>query len=164
MAHPTDDELEATAQRLELVAPTDVEVVDMLRACKGRVRVTPLEWEYHPAGTIAAPPTGRAYIIDTRMKGRCYSVKGFNPQRQFDSLGEAKAAAQADYEARILAAIDPSDAERDALRAELVSTLSAAILDAQIRALETRKLDTPDQIRASAWDFLARHQKGPSHD
>ena len=34
MAHPTDDELEAAAQRLELVAPTDVEVVDMLRACK----------------------------------------------------------------------------------------------------------------------------------
>ena len=36
MRHPTDDELEAEAQRLELVAPTDVEVVDMLRACKGR--------------------------------------------------------------------------------------------------------------------------------
>ena len=36
MAHPTDDELEAEAQRLELVGPTDVEVVDMLRACKGR--------------------------------------------------------------------------------------------------------------------------------
>ena len=34
MAHPTDDELEAVAQRLELIGPTDVEVVDMLRACK----------------------------------------------------------------------------------------------------------------------------------
>ena len=55
-------------------------------------------------------------------------------------------------------------AERDALKAELVSTLSAAILDAQIRVLENRQLDTPDQIRANACEFLARHQKGPSHD
>ena len=89
MAHPTDDELEATAQRLELVAPTDVEAVDMLRACK----------------TGDAPYHG-----------------------------------------------------------ELVSTLSAAILDAQIRVLENRQLDTPDQIRANAYAFLARHQKGPIHD
>ena len=51
-------------------------------------------------------------------------------------------------------------AERDALKAELVSTLSAAILDAQIRALENRQMDTPDQIRANACAFLARHQKG----
>ena len=53
-------------------------------------------------------------------------------------------------------------AERDALKAELVSTLTAAILDAQIRALENRQLDTPDQIRANALAFIDRHQKGPS--
>ena len=115
MTRPTDDELEAMAARLDHGFDTLSEaegVMDdaaaMLRACKGRVRVKPLEWEYHPAGTIAAPPTGHAYIIDTRMKGRYYSVKGFNPQRQFDSLDEAKAAAQADYEARILSALDPA--------------------------------------------------------
>ena len=45
-------------------------------------------------------------------------------------------------------------AERDALKAELVSTLSAAILDAQIRVIENRQLDTPDQIRANACAFL----------
>ena len=50
-------------------------------------------------------------------------------------------------------------AERDALKAELVSTLSAAILDAQIRVIESRQMDTPDQIRANALAFLARHQK-----
>ena len=64
----------------------------------------------------------------------------------------------------IAAMLSALSAERDALRAELVSTLSAAILDAQIRALETRKLDTPDQIRANACAFLDRHQKGPSYD
>lgn len=71
------------------------------------VKVKPLEWEYHPAGAIAAPPTGHAYIIDTRTKGRVYSIKGFNPQRQFASMDEAKAAAQADYERRILDALEP---------------------------------------------------------
>ena len=110
MSRPTDDELEAMAAELEDNAIWGLhrEAAAMLRACKGRVNVKPLQWEYHPAGTIAAPPTGHAYIIDTRMKGRCYSVKGFNPQRQFDSLDEAKAAAQADYERRILAALEPA--------------------------------------------------------
>ena len=50
-------------------------------------------------------------------------------------------------------------AERDALRAGLVSTLSAAILDAQMRVIENQQMDTPDQIRANARAFLARHQK-----
>ena len=59
----------------------------------------------------------------------------------------------------IAAMLSALSAERDALKAELVSTLSAAILDAQIRALENQKLDTPDQIRASACAFIARHQK-----
>jgi len=70
-------------------------------------RIKPLRWEYHPAGAIAAPPTGHAYIIDTRMKGRVYSIKGLNPQREFASMDDAKAAAQVDYEARILAALEP---------------------------------------------------------
>jgi hypothetical protein len=72
-------------------------------------RIKPLVWEYHPAGAIAAPPTGHAYIIDTRMKGRCYSIKGFNPQREFSSMDEAKAAAQADYVARIMSALTTGD-------------------------------------------------------
>jgi hypothetical protein len=75
----------------------------------GAVKIKPLVWEYHPAGAIAAPPTGHAYIIDTRMKGRCYSIKGFNPQREFSSMDEAKAAAQADYVARIMSALTTGD-------------------------------------------------------
>ena len=70
------------------------------------VKVKPLVWEYHPSGTIAAPPTGQAYIIDTRTKGIAYFVKGVYPSPQFDTVDDAKAAAQADYEARILAALD----------------------------------------------------------
>jgi hypothetical protein len=74
------------------------------------VMIKPLVWGYHPEGAIAAPPTGHAYIIDTRMKGRVYSIKGFNPAREFESKDEAKAAAQADYEARIMAALEPAPA------------------------------------------------------
>ena len=67
MTHPTDAELEAVAQRLELVAPTDVEVVDMLRACKGRVRVKSpeaverfdLEQPTHPMGSAWMEPAPR---------------------------------------------------------------------------------------------------------
>jgi len=70
-------------------------------------RIKPLRWEYHPAGAKAEPPTGHAYIIDTRMEGRVYTIKGLNPQREFASTDDAKAAAQADYEARILAALEP---------------------------------------------------------
>jgi len=70
-------------------------------------RIKPLRWEYHPAGAKAEPPTGHAYIIDTRMEGRVYTIKGLNPQREFASTDDAKAAAQVDYEARILAALEP---------------------------------------------------------
>ena len=71
----------------------------------GLARVEPLVWERHPAGWIAAPPTGQAYIIDVRIKGCVMFLKGMNPSRQFDDLDVAKAAAQADYEARILSAL-----------------------------------------------------------
>ena len=71
-----------------------------------RPKVKALVWEYHPAGTIAAPPTGHSYIIETRMKGRIYFIKGILPSPQFDTLEAAKAAAQADYELRILAALE----------------------------------------------------------
>jgi hypothetical protein len=71
-----------------------------------RVVVKPLVWENHPMGWIAAPPTGQAYIIDVRIKGRVMFIKGMNPPPKFSDLEAAKAAAQADYEARILAAID----------------------------------------------------------
>jgi len=75
-------------------------------------RIKPLRWEYHPAGAKAEPPTGHAYIIDTRMEGRVYTIKGLNPQRDFASTDDAKAAAQVDYEARILAALEPVTVQR----------------------------------------------------
>ena len=84
MTHPTDSELEAMAAKLDAIhiatgvrANRDIlgtrpieaandaqrEAADMLRACKGRVRVKPLVWEqardgagWHPQLTIAYCP------------------------------------------------------------------------------------------------------------
>ena len=71
--------------------------------------VRPLVWERHPMGWVAGAMLGPAYIIDIRMKDRMMFVKGINPSPQFDTLDAAKAAAQADYTARILAAIDTDE-------------------------------------------------------
>lgn len=73
---------------------------------QGEVKVKQLVWEHHPAGAIAATPTGFAYILDTRGKHRVTSIKGFNPRREFDDLEAAKAAAQADHETRIRSALE----------------------------------------------------------
>lgn len=153
--HPTDDELEAMAKFVEhksvLLLSMANDISAMLRACKGRVRVKPLEWAYHPAGKIAAPPTGHAYIIDARTKGRCYSIKGFNPERQFDSLDEAKSAAQADYERRILAALEPAPDHSD---------WNAAIEAAAKVAREMADLHGPNGSEAA----IRQLKKGQTND
>ena len=122
----------ARAEAAEALLPEAVKA-GMLYGAK----VNPLVWGYHPCGAIAAPPTGHAYIIDTRMKGRVYSVKGFKPEREFGSLDEAKAAAQTDYEARIMAALEPAPA------GVTVQEAARVLLDA---------LDQQRDLRKMAWD------------
>lgn len=71
------------------------------------VRVKPLEWEYHPVGAMAADTVGISYIIDTRGSDRPRFLKwpgAFAPD--VETLESAKAAAQADYEERILSALE----------------------------------------------------------
>jgi len=102
MTHPTDDELEAMAAKLDRNGPSHVdadiwmsEAAAMLRACKGRVRVKPLEWEqardgagWHPQLTIAYCPV---------FEKRYYAE---HPEKQ--------AKIDASREARILAALEPA--------------------------------------------------------
>jgi hypothetical protein len=78
-------------------------------AVERATRVKPLVWERHPMGWIAGAMFGPAYIIDIRVKGRLMFVKGINPSPQLDDIEAAKAAAQADYEQRIRAAIGGND-------------------------------------------------------
>lgn len=73
------------------------------RADLAKPRVKPLVWTHHPCGEIAANGTGSAYIIDKRDKPRLRWMKwpnGHGPERK--TVDEMKAAAQADYEVRVL--------------------------------------------------------------
>jgi hypothetical protein len=151
---------------------TDADTADTAPAPAG-VTVKPLVWGYHPAGAIAAPPTGHAYIIDTRMKGRVYSIKGFNPAREFESKDEAKAAAQADYEARIMAALEPSPAgvtvpdelyqaaKRDAEEAEAYAAeLEAKLkLADEISNLQADRIQALEEERRKTFQALLRTTK-----
>lgn len=65
---------------------------------------------------------------------------GRRPKR-YPTIEAARAAAQADYEARTRPALE--DTGEPAL-------ISRAILDAQLRCMERGRLDTPDEIRAAA--------------
>lgn len=65
------------------------------------VTVKPLEWEDHE-GQSYAIGAGAEYLVELSHNGSWYYEDVAGP---FDSLDAAKAAAQADYEARIMAAI-----------------------------------------------------------
>ena len=99
------------------------------------VKVKPLVWEHHPAGCLGSTGgIGASYIVDTRAKdGSAFFVKGIHPSPSFDTLEAAKAAAQADYEARIIAALEP---QHDAL-----ALVAAAYRDAAAWLLDMRAVD-----------------------
>lgn len=71
------------------------------------IKVKPLVWGYHPAGEIAATGMGSAYIIDMRDPPRVRWLKwpgGHGPERE--AVEDMKAAAQADFESRVLGCIE----------------------------------------------------------
>ena len=172
MKHPTDDELETEAVRLEdgrVCSPAQnscrngylmLDAAAMLRACKGRVRVKPLEWVKHPSRDI-----WRCYT----MLG-AYKVFGVGAQPSWDfdaidgqksevaaSVEAAKAAAQADYERRILAALEPAPDHSDwnaAIEAAALTAFDCVFYDSAGSGFDEDKFNT-------AIDAL---KKGPSHD
>ena len=90
----------------------------------GRVRVKPLEWkETTPGRYIAKAPFNLGqYVVDRHPGGKLIVWIAPGPDEDWQpvkSLDDAFAAAQADYEARILAALEPAptpDAREKALR------------------------------------------------
>ena len=115
MTRPTDDELEAMAARLDRKTHNMIEghaqmeeAAAMLRACMGRVRVKP----YKRHGSMYD------YRIYDVHQGNKYGIcSAFLERDQWGSrvqvakcvsLEDAKAAAQADYEARILSTLEPA--------------------------------------------------------
>jgi hypothetical protein len=88
-----------------------------LDAARGRVK--PLEWDDFEDGAGAKAPiaVGLSYLITRWADGR-FEIEvsapgisfGFEGDRYYPTLEVAKAAAQADYTARILAALEPDPA------------------------------------------------------
>ena len=106
MTRPTDEELEAMA--VELECDHWLDAAAMLRACKGRVRVRPLEWvDLYRDGSryevSSGDPLGYTDSIHGLQDGTYHSHFG-----AFPTLEAAKTAAQADYERRVLAALKPA--------------------------------------------------------
>ena len=135
MTHPTDAELEAMAVRLDRKTPNMIEAhaqmeeaASMLRAMKGRVRVKPLEWRSIGRDRVAKTMIGE-YVVSLdvfQVGGTAYlwvagQVDGDDHHSEHKNMQAAKAAAQADYAARILAALDPAPdhAELEAENARL---------------------------------------------
>lgn len=128
MTHPTDDELEAMAELLDRNGPSHVDAdiwmsdaAAMLRACKTGdtalrecagvgVRVKPLEWHGFSAAFIAYTIIGDYHV------SRCgetwyWCSEEQDPYLEGTSAASEEAAfnaAQADYETRILSALEPS--------------------------------------------------------
>ena len=107
LPRPTDDELEAMANDLVWFPSAAA----MLRACKGRFRVKALSWgraEKSGMNLQADCPFGRYYIALRGEHGWMWWRPASDPSHMGIEPSEeaAKAAAQADYEARILAALD----------------------------------------------------------
>ena len=123
---PTDDELEATAAKFDVMraayeaagvngeygAETMDDAAAMLRACKGRVRVKALEWYvgHSEVQAFARAETivGLYQILSVPTDSDHRLLLPDRSCQHFTSYTAAKAAAQADYEARIIAALEPA--------------------------------------------------------
>ena len=122
MTRPTDDELEAMAARLEASAYVrspahEIEAAAMLRACKGQVRVKPLEWVDAKFRSGSPRETAESLLgtyevlqwAQGDFGGSVPQDDPFASNSEFcgaKSIEDAKTAAQADYERRILAALN----------------------------------------------------------
>ena len=94
-------------------------------AMAGAVKVKPLVWvDFHDRGAKAHAWNEANYMIQKWSDGRWeisasypgYSTSIYGTDRFYPTLDAAKSAAQADYEARILAAIQPDpEARQEAL-------------------------------------------------
>ena len=154
MAHPTDDELEALAQRLELVGPTDVEAVDMLRACK--TGDAPDHETWNAAIEVAAK------VAPSQRKPQAMTDQDTSPQAVERLAARLRTSQQPSIGQRrsIAAMLSALSAERDALKAELAE--AKLLLSHMVNHAEWREKnegvfwEASEQARA----FLARHQKG----
>ena len=170
MAHPSDDELESMARAVERHESLHIrkKAAAMLRACKGRVRVKPLEWEDFDGMGAKASGFYQANYLITAWRGRGqFEVAmsypgyqtGYDGERFHDTLESAKAAAQADYERRILAAIELAP-DHETWNA----AIEAAAKKAERRFEQCERNNTPPCYlrKCAIGNVLRALKKGPS--
>ena len=155
MTHPTDDELEAMAQywdnsglEYNPLEKADL-TADMLRACKGRVRVKPLVWEqardgagWHPQLTIAYCP-----VFEKR-----FYAEHVEKQAKIDAAREA----------RIMSALEPAPDHSDWNAA----IEAAACYCESLRGLgyADASLTGPMSVGKAIAAAIRNLKKGPSND
>ena len=129
-------------------------------ALAGAVKVKPLVWvDFHDRGAKAQAWNDANYLIQKWSDGRWeisasypgYSTSIYGTDRFYPTIEAAKAAAQADYTARILAALQPDPDARQADLAKAYGPILDLLPDA-VRAAEKamRKYPQPNYV-ISKW-------------
>jgi hypothetical protein len=96
------------------------------------IKVKPLEWRPEPPYHVARV-FGNVYAVEAWDGGA--TLSGVGGRRDFNTLSEAKAAAQADYEARILSALAPQagdNAEEQVAWLVKIYSIDGALLDTRL--------------------------------
>ena len=182
MTHPSDDELEAMAALLQNVSNDALynglfgisrilaEAAALLRACKGRVRVKALEWRKSERGFRWEETACGSYVIFYKSEGDATLSHGATTvtvaEYDGDNMGvKCKAAAQADYEARILSALEPAPDHEQWNAAIEAAKAVVRLVKEDCFAPMTR---TRDEAFAAACGEVERQidklKKGPDHD
>ena len=136
-------------------------------------RVKPLEWFEGAADGIFADQvwSADAYLIEKRKNVdnafdlHCYFWDGDNARR-YPTLEAAKAAAQADYEARILAALEPAPDHSDwnaAIEAAAVVALDQEVVCSEWFMQTGQHCNVYEQLPIVA-ERIRALKKGPDHE
>src|SRR5690606_33094241 len=97
---------------------TDADMAKALTAAApymSGVKVKPLEWREKDNDAYAHSDVGYYEINETRLGFCVYRNTFLVSKDMFETLEAAKAAGQADYEKRVLSALEPSSAREQAL-------------------------------------------------
>ena len=164
-AHAADAITALRAKVKALTARATASEAALAAAMEGAVRVKPLAWQdFGDYGAKACAMLNSSYMI-MRWNGRgeyevSVSVPGhgsaFDGERFHPTIEAAKAAAQSDYERRILAAIEPNPAVQD--REALIEVLTARATAAE--AALAAAMEGAVRVKPLEWFEVARGNNG----
>lgn len=118
-----------------------------------KLAVKPLEWKHEDSADFALSILGTYFITSGRPDGRYRLATAYSNGALFDSVDEAKAAAQADYERRILSAIAPAGGE-----VEPVGWETDAEWELEQRAFNAaNRSDVPEDVREVVADLWKQY-------